>query len=406
MDQTNFVSHYLQYNSGNECPRNYHIWTALVVIAATVSNRVHLYHGYFNIYPNLFVCLVGKQGSRKSTAKDIGRDLLTTTFPNHPISASIQTREDIVKFMASDECLFSFVDENNATQELRPFTLFINELKNFLSFNPGAMIEFLTDIYDRGGKLFNSSTLKRGLENVQNPCVNMLACETPDWIIDKLKLQIISGGFSRRVVFVYETERGARIPFPTLPPNGPQLWTGMQEHLRKIEGIVGPFTWEQEARVFFDIWYTSLKTPEDDIMEGYYESKHIQLLKLAMLLALGEEKPHKLITTANLKVGIALLDTLETNMPKLSIASGRNELALPMMRVVDTLDRMGGMCPEQTWKQLLSKDFEPREQYSVIKTMTECGTIVKANVKNGEGLVPMFVTKKRFDEMKRNGEVL
>jgi len=364
-----------------------------------------LFHGYFNIYPNLYVCLVGKQGSRKSTAKDISRDLLTSTFPEHPVSASIQTREDIVKFMASDECLFSYTDENNAQQELRPFTLLINELKNFLSFNPGAMIEFLTDIYDRGGKVFNSSTLKRGLENIVNPCVNMLACETPDWIIDKLKLQIISGGFSRRVVFVYETVRGPKISFPTLPPNGPQLWKLMQEHLRKVEKIVGPFSWDPEARRFFDVWYTTLKTPEDDIMEGYYESKHIQLLKLAMLLALGEEEPHRIITPGNLKVGASLLDSLETNMPKLSIASGRNELALPMMRALDVLERMGGLTTEPVFRQLLSKDFEPREQYSVIKSMTDCGDLVKANVKNGEGFTSMFIAKKKYEEMKKNGEV-
>ena len=403
--ENSFLHRYLAYNVGNECPRNYHIWTGLTVLASTTLNRVHLFHGYFNIFPNLYVCLVGKQGSRKSTAKDIGRDLLTSTFPELPVSASIQTREDIVKFMASDECLFSFTDENNAQQELRPFTLLINELKNFLSFNPGAMIEFLTDIYDRGGKVFNSSTLKRGLENIVNPCVNMLACETPDWIIDKLKLQIISGGFSRRVVFVYETIRGPKISFPTLPPNGPHLWKLMQDHLRKVEKIVGPFSWDPEARRFFDVWYTALKTPEDDIMEGYYESKHIQLLKLAMLLALGEEVPHTVITPENLKVGVSLLDALETNMPKLSIASGRNALALPMMRVLDVLERMGGLTTEPLFRQLLSKDFEPREQYSVIKTMTDCGDLVKANVKNGETLTSMFIAKKKYEEMKKNGEV-
>lgn len=405
MEQNSFLQRYLAYNTGNECPRNYHIWTALVVLASTTLNRVHLFHGYFNIYPNLFACLVGKQGSRKSTAKDIGRDLLTSTFPNLPISASIQTREDIVKFMASDECLFSFQDENGANQELRPFTLMINELKNFLSFNPGAMIEFLTDIYDRGGKIFNSSTLKRGLENIQNPCVNMLACETPDWIIDKLKLQIISGGFSRRVVFVYEIERGQKIAFPTLPKEGPQLWTQMQDHLRKVEKVVGPFSWENDAMQFFDVWYNGLKTPEDDVMEGYYESKHIQLLKLAMLLALGEMVPHRRITTNNLKIGVSILDSLETNMPKLSIASGRNELALPMMRVLDVLERMGGMCAESTFKQLLSKDFEPREQYSVMKSMGDCGDLVKAEVRVGETRVPMYLTKKRYNQMKANGEV-
>src|SRR6266536_886512 len=234
-----FMQNYLAYNVNNECHRNYHLWTALLLLASATQKRVYVPYGYLNIYPNLYVCLVGRQGFRKSTAKDIGRDLLTSAFPDLPLAPSVQSREDIIKFMSSDECLFSYTDETGAVKELRPFVMFVNELKNFLSINPAASIEFLTDIYDRD--VFDSSTIKRGLEKITNPCVNILACETPSWITEKLKAQVISGGFSRRMIFVYETTRGPKISFPRLPDNSAILWHWLKEHLQKVPKYVGPF---------------------------------------------------------------------------------------------------------------------------------------------------------------------
>jgi len=329
-----------------------------------------------------------------------------STFPEVPIGASIQSREDIIKYMASDECLYSYVDEHGASQELRPFVLMINELKNFLSFNPGATIEFLTDIYDRGGKVFNSSTIKRGLENIVNPCLIMLACEVPDWIIDKLKARVISGGFTRRMVYVYETESGPKITFPKPPPDSKKLWDRMQEHLRKIAKIVGHFEWTPGGREFYDRWYQSLTTPTDDVMEGYYSSKQIQLLKVAMLLALSEDEPKLLFTVDNLKQGIAMLDVIETNMPKLSIASGRNELALPMMKALDTVERHGGSVTPQELKIILNKDFTPQEYFSVVRSFTDCGQLVDVKVRQNGAIVSMLATRRKWNLMKANGELL
>lgn len=405
MDPSSFLFKYLLYNAGNECPRNYHLFTGLVVLAATTQKRTYLNHGYFKIYPNLYVCLVGKQGFRKSTAKDIGRDLLTSTFPDLPIAANVQSREDIIKFMASDECLFSFIDETGTNKELRPYVLLINELKNFLSINPGANIEFLTDIYDRD--LFNSSTIKRGLENIVNPCLNILACETPDWIIEKLKCQVISGGFSRRMIFDYETVRGAKISFPRLPDNGKQIWDELKDHLQQVQKLVGPFQWGPGTRNFYDNWYQTMVQPEDDVMSGYYESKHIQMLKITMLLGLAQMPPLLVITIDLLKQAIALLDSLETNMPKLSVAAGRNELALPIQRIMEMIENQDGIITPLALKTFMNKDLRPQEHFGVLNFLTDTEKLFPVNLpaSNGKPAGYFYVTKDKFTELKKNGAI-
>ena len=50
-----FLRDYALYNSGNECSRNYHIWSALVLLAATAGRRVSCRWGYFDILSNLIL---------------------------------------------------------------------------------------------------------------------------------------------------------------------------------------------------------------------------------------------------------------------------------------------------------------------------------------------------------------
>jgi hypothetical protein len=368
----NYIEKYLEYNRGNECPRNYHIWSALFTLAAAVHKQVWVPQGYFVTYPNIYVGLIGDMGSRKSTAKDIAYDLFISTFPDYPILASVQSREAIIVNMNDDKALFSYKDPvTDAIVEVRPMAGFINELKNFLSVDPGKMIEFLTDIYS--SKHFKSSLIKRGLEDLKNPCMNLLACETPDWIIDKLKGKIISGGWARRIVYVYETERSEPIPFPQKPADSQFLWNALSEHLIKVSKVVGPFEWEPDARKWYEDWYIKMrkKVHDDKLMAGYYESKHDQLLKVCMCHALAEEDIQRLITTRHLMLASATLDSIEGNLPKLSVAAGRNELSVPMQNVIELLEKNGGWMPEKALKRLMGKDMSPMEIESVMRFMSQ-----------------------------------
>src|SRR6267378_5661198 len=115
------LADYTFYNSGNECPESYHIWSCLATFSAILSRRIYIDRGYFKIFPNLYVCLVGDAGSGKNTARGIAtNNLLIDNFPDIPISASITSREDICKFMGSEECLRTFRDEKEEIHEYRP----------------------------------------------------------------------------------------------------------------------------------------------------------------------------------------------------------------------------------------------------------------------------------------------
>lgn len=398
-----FLQDYLYYNEENECPRDYHLWSALVVLAAANGRRVYCNRGYQCLHTMLYVTLVGKQGTRKSTAKDIARDMFVDACPDIPVGAAVQSREDIVKFMSSEHCLRA-MNINGEPVEYRPMVFFVNELKNWLSINPGAMIEFLTDIYDR--KYFDASTIKHGMQKIVHPCVNILACETPEWIIDKLKAKIISGGFARRMIYVYITDeqQTKRIAFPKPTADMEAARQRCVAHLQKISSIAGEFKWSADGYKFFEDWYNNMGKPADEVMAGYYRSKHDQLIKVSMCLALAEDDPQLLLTKDLLETGLALLDSIEKNMPLLSVAAGRNELALPQQRILEVLRQNGGFMREKLLRQAIDKDLEPREQYTLLTHLErDLGTIKKLTIhRNNIAFEEFWLTDTFADAIKQN----
>lgn len=361
-----FLADYLFYNSGNECQENYHIWSAIVAAAVQLQRRVWLPFEYYDIHPNLYVVLVGKQGNRKSTAKDIMRDLVVDVNPNLPVSKSVMSREKICQFLGTDDARRVYQDHLGETIEYRPIFLCVNELKNFLSINPQGMVEFLTDIYDR--KLFDVGTKNAGNDFIPNPCVNLLACETPEWIAERMKEKIISGGFSRRVIYIYEFSERKRIPFPTIPNGGLEAWERVKNTLRRMQTYSGPMSWHPSAREWYAKWYIALKAPATPVLGAFYESKHIQMLKVAMILELADRGKLEL-TIPSLETASALVDVIEPGIAEIGLTVGRNELVIATRNMFHVIRANGGIIPEKRLQSLMFSDMSPMEFQSTLQHM-------------------------------------
>jgi hypothetical protein len=332
--------------------------------------------------------------------------MFTEANPNAPLGANVQSREKIMELLASADGTRTYTDETGTAVECHPMSFFINELKNFLSINPTGMIEFLTDIY--GQKYFRNSTLKHGEQIVPNPCVNILACETPEWIQDKLKMRILSGGWSRRMVYIYDLDARERIPFPEPTLEGIAARERCVNHLKSIKVLVGPFEWDPLAKEFFAKWYKELPVPDDPIMRGYYSSKQDQMLKLAMGLCLAERTPRLYLTVPHLEVSIATLDQIEDNLPKLSLAAGRNELAIPQQQLMELIETHGGWYPEKWVLRDSTQFLDPGEQYTVIRFLIETEQLYRGSAiypLEGTVMRVMLCTKVKYLSAVREGHI-
>lgn len=412
MQSPNFISDYLLFNAGNESHRDYHLWAALSLLASVSELRTFYQETEENGYEqliyktNFYACLVGPQGSRKSFAKDGARNIFTHLFPDAPVSYSVESREGICKVLASDECLRSYQTFEGVSTEYRPFVMYVNELKNFISIDPIRMVDFLVDIYDV--KHYGVRTKNAGTDIIVNPCINILACATTEFIVDKLKDQILTGGLARRMVFINPESEPPRIAHPRVPAGGIDAMKRCLEHLRTLKKVAGRFVWEnKEASDFYDNWYVKFVKPNDPLMAGFYRSKHIQIIKLMMLYGLADYKPNLklLMTKDNFILAKATIEAIEPGMERLFFASGRNELSVPMQKLLDLVESNGGWMPEKELKTKIGKDLSPVEIFQVWNYLKDTDQLVVKQVEV-KGVPRVLAMTKEFDRLNIKNGVL
>lgn len=398
---------YWTYLSRYEISRNYAFWTALGLLGAVVNRKVVFYHGDIEIHGNLYILMVGPQGNGKSTANDIACSFFVRVCPDLEIGASTQSAEDIVQVMAKDEFARCFTNEVGEQIEVRPYAFFINEFKDFIAYAPVRMLNFLTNIYDR--KAFKAGTIKRGMEDIINPSLNIIACENPDQMIKFMKNDIVTGGISRRFIIVNETDYSE--PKPFIEVNLP-----LREHLTSrliaLRKVVGSFKWHPSGMKFYEPWYVtkqrSLAGIANPIMRGYISTKHVQLFKVCMLLDAVSDKPMFLFTDELLQFGLSFLDVLEDKMPLISQASGRNDMLAPQLKMLDIIKLNGGYMFEKQLVRATETDLKPMEQMMVLRHLEESDQLVKKQLEvpnsKGEKIARWtYFLPEAYELFKRNG---
>ncbi|MFA5746414.1 MAG: hypothetical protein WC932_06200, partial [archaeon] len=198
-----FIKDYMLFASNNEVAENYHFWSALSALSAIVNRQVWISLGMYNLFPNLYVILLGQPGSGKDFAMNISQDLIDDVGDIN-FSGDAQTKESLVRFMR-DTCPRS-LDIDGMSYVITPITIYATELSHLLGPNSGHMIDFLTTIYTKDRR-YSTRTKNKGDDLIERPFVSLLAGTTQEWITTYLKSDIIGGGFTRRVIFVNEPPR-------------------------------------------------------------------------------------------------------------------------------------------------------------------------------------------------------
>jgi hypothetical protein len=374
-----FLRDYALYTSGNEAPKIFHFWSGMVALSAIVSRRVGFQLGYFDIHPNLYVVLVGTPGTKKTTAMSSSKDVIRD-LKDIPFSAECITKQALCKEMA-EQCVKTYLDSNNELVTYTPYSIFATELSHFLGMGTAKeMIDFLTTIYDE--RFYNAKTKNKGNDIIVGPYITMLACTTPDWIRGWMKEDVITGGFSRRALFVYYNGARQRIPDPVITPEMLAARARCIKWGEKLQSVHGMFRITDEALEFYREWYKALDIPQD-FTAGYYESKHVQMLKSAMLIALSESVDLTL-QLSHLQLALDQLALIETNMRKVFEGVGRNELNAIASKIIEIVEGSGGSIGEKQLNLLMYREANAEELAKVMQHLrsTDKLVLVEETIKN------------------------
>lgn len=360
-----FIRNYIDYCSITESPEIYNYWSALSTLSALASRRVWIDQGHFTIYPNMYIVLVGLPGGRKTTAMEIAKNILLRVG-DIPLAATCMTKESVCLDMMANIKQFQ-PPGSNIIKQYSPYMLCLTELSHFLAINPAHMIDFLTAIYDQ--EFYDTKTKNKGDDVIPAPYLSMLACTTPNNILRYLREDVISGGFSRRALFIWSHKDGEPKAFPQITPEANAAMSKVLEYAAQLNKVKGQFVWDEEAKQFYKDWYDSLFYSlikhTDPTTLGYFKCKHVHLLKIAMLISLSESLSLKL-ELPHLKLGLELLKQVEDGIQKVFAGLGRNELNAVGAKIISLLDMANTPLPDKYIKKIMFGEANATELTEVL----------------------------------------
>jgi hypothetical protein len=285
-----FISDYLLATSKNESPTVYHQWSCLSVLSCLAGRRFWIKLGPFVYYPNFYTILVGDPGVKKNTALDPAKEIIRSVG-GIPIAATSTTKEAIVKEMGNDKYRGKRFFKNEQTglmEEYNQLCIMAGEFTTFLGVNPIGMVDFLTNIYSE--KVYDEKYKHTGEFAFTGPYITMLACMTPEIVKGYLKLNILTGGFGRRTMFVWGN-RGQPVAIPGYTQEMVDAYERCIEWGKKIQVESGEITLSPEAWEWYTDWYhknyAELKDRKPAV-QGYFGTKHEFLFKTGILFCLSE----------------------------------------------------------------------------------------------------------------------
>lgn len=210
-----FIKTFLEVNKGVGAPTQFLKWSALSGIAGCLERRVWVvYNGTQIIYPNMYIMLIAESGiANKSTASRPIMELIQQV-PGLSFASTQMSSAALVKQLqeAGENKTFHYNDEEFKNSSMFSYS---SEARATLGDTRlGDIQTLLTDFYDCGDpavwsnkKGWTKTLISTGKVTVYNPCLNILYCSTPSWLIKSIGKDGIHGGFASRCLFINQFER-------------------------------------------------------------------------------------------------------------------------------------------------------------------------------------------------------
>lgn len=361
----NWIQGYLAYTDDSESPEEYHKWVAISVIAGAIRRKAFFDMGYFLLYPNMYIVLVGPAGRcKKSTAMRIGRSYLSEV-PSLNFTNDSTTREQLI------------VDLSQAHKDGHSsMSAFSTEFATMLTSSGMDMVVFLTDIFDSPNEWVHK-TKSGGTNKIKAPYLNLIAATTPDWMAKAMPLDTVGIGLTSRIVFVFQDTPRIRPAFPVLSTAQQQLKILLVQDLIAISQIAGEYKLVDGAKELYEAWYQeriqNTNPTGDPRLSGYYERKPMHLLKLGMIVS-ASQRDEPVITSQDFKVAMGLFDEVESRMVKVFANVGKNPLSADY-DVVRELIESRGSASVGDLLMTMKHSLRQEELAEVLNTLTQMGVI-------------------------------
>lgn len=357
----------------SEAPETFIFWTGLFSLSSAVRRHVQIskdWLGSWSVAPNLYILFIAPPGkARKSTTAAYADDLIDS-LPDITRAPDLITKESL---------LTQLVKSPDSAMSINA-----GEFGEFIVKSGPEMFSFLTNMYD-GKKRITASTLSRGVEFAERPCVNLLGATTPEWVAENMPESVIGGGFASRVVFIFEERvRRRQMYYKGLDQEALQrIHDSLVADLNHIaNNINGDFELDDEAVTFMEGWYDVNAEGDDSNyrLSGYYERRPAHIHKLAMLLHLAYSDD-LILNINDFQNAVKQLKLIEQKLPTVFQNLGKNPFVVDMHRILDFIIEKGSVSRREVLREFMHA-AEPFRLKDWIDGLVTTGYITQEPVGN------------------------
>ena len=370
-DKPHWLRNFVALTKDTEIPDMFALWCGVGAISVALGRRVRIDMGLYDVFPNLFIVLVAGSGRcRKSTAIGVASKLVSKLVPRPNLISQKITPEALIEALGRTK-------EGKVRETCEGFVV-VDELSNFLNRRTYEMglAGLLITLYDCV-ETFRYHTKSRGVEEIKNSCLGMLAGSTIEWIKEAVPVDAVGAGLTSRIVFVYEKR-----------PKEPRAWTeeteeavGLKKELAyglvRISKLRGTMRLTPGAREVYEEEYIRFyKTSpffENRLLSGYASRRHTHMLKLGMVFSAGEGDSME-VEDRHLEGAIDMLKESESRMDEVLSLITSTEVG-GMITSVGSMIRSAGSITRVKLMRRLSHQITALELNSIIMTLVQSGRV-------------------------------
>lgn len=360
-----------------------------------MRDNCYLLLGDTRIYPNLYVLIIGPPAIRKAK-------------PLNSIIELIKNIDNtkIIEGRTSIQAVIQRLGEIERRKDGRAISgasgiIFSEEISAMFT-EDDSNIPILTDLYDFKSS-YTSALVSRGTTRLTNVVVSLLGASNEELLKPIFNNRAIYGGLLSRCLIVYGDKVRHRnsLMYEDSAKYDPRP---MCSSLTEIARLKGVFKITDEAKKFYDHWYTTFcPTLETTASKTGAEGRiHTNVLKIAMLLAVSSRK-ELVIEISDLEGAIEQCLKLFVNYRRLTLGSGKSKEAEPSVLLLKLLWDQGEAAGYKlTRRDIIYKawgDISSTQLDEVVKTLCEGGLI---NVVQGRGPDRYNLTDRSIEYFKTN----
>lgn len=391
---------YAEYTEISEAPETFNFWSGVSAIAGALRRRVWIEQHAFQWTPNFYIVFVAPPGiATKSTAINVGMKLLKQvdgivmgpqSLTWQGLTLGLQEARRLVPILSSGEDLLS-----RSYLTMSAITCAVSELGTMLDTKDGGLVSVLIDMWD--GQVGSWERWLKSSDNtkIENPWINIITATTPSWLTTNFTEEMVGGGLTSRMVFVYADKKHRLIPYISNlvdTTERDELEKALVEDLNEIALMMGEFHLTPDATEFGIQWYTQhyldkeehLKDPR---LSGYAARKQTHFHKLAMILS-ASESDSRIITKEHLIQALGVMSGVEHDMHIVFRSIGMHQSARYMDSIREIINTYPNMEHQQLWQKCY-RLMSLKEFSDAIDSLVRAGYI---RILNNAGVINIIST--------------